>query len=242
MKNFNESNNQIASVFLTIVFVGALVYAAMFMNTEPTKKGLYSYNQIAKTTTSKVLVKGNSKSGFIIASETNSSIGRNTVSSDKKSSGIVSNQTQAAGIDVPASTVMEIYVPTTTKQTATQMQPMGFGVSSIRYISTSKEVAPESKIGTLSLINIKSAQIATNTQLGSKPATQSASAVKTTTTDISGKSGQKKIDGNPGEPGVGGSSLPIGDGGWMLLMFGIIYGMTIKLKTLFLKVVDTCVI
>ena len=224
--------NQTTSIILTVVLIVATIYAVMFMNPEPKKKGFYSMNQITKTTTNKIVVKKSSASGYNVVNENISSKTGNDLVTSKNSSVSVTNQPQTSAGDLSSGSVLEISIPTVTKQTATQIQPMGFGVSNVRYISTHKD-ATNPEIGSKSLLNVKSAQIAISNQQGSKLATKTATAGKTTSTNLSANNSPKKVDGDPGDPGHT-SNLPVGDGVWILLMFSGLF--LLSKKVIFQKV------
>ncbi|MEI8087044.1 MAG: hypothetical protein WCG93_12605 [Paludibacter sp.] len=233
-----NNSNQTGALLLLALVLGAAVYALMFFgsNMEQTNMSA-SFGQLSKKTSVNLL--SSNKEAAVTeykSKEIRSDLSGVALPVHKMRSTSGGDYAQTLNPDFPSigieqTDVQDMNGASTTRTNSSgnyarnQSQSFAFGNSDVQYISNPQNPS-KSDINALLLLDTHAAEAAMTTQQGSKRAT-SALAAKTASvsTSLNDNKSTKKVGGDPGEPGAGGS-LPIGDGIWILFLLLGVYSIS----------------
>ena len=233
-----NKSNQTGALLLLAIVMGAAVYALMFFGSEMEQTNMSaSFGQLSKSKSVNLLsVNKEAAVSEFKSKEIRSDLSGVILPTHKMKSTSRGDYAQTSNPDFPSSGIEQSDVQnmngasTRTNSSGNyarnESQSFVFGNSSVEYISNPQNPT-KSDINALLLLDTHAAEAAmSTTQQGSKRAT-SALAAKTASvsTSLNDNKSTKKVGGDPGEPGAGGS-LPIGDGIWILFLLLGVYSIS----------------
>ena len=237
-----NNSNQTGALLLLAVVLGAAVYALMFLSSEVEQKNMsVSYGSMAKRSASKSIFETpKAFSSNLPTSEIRSDLSGVSLPAHKMKSTSGGDLSQSSNLELLSTNLVQLDVQninntpsiaktnTNVHYAASYAQSLSIGNSDVQYISNQQNPTKADITGLL-LLDTRAAEVAISQQ-GSKRATPS---LKGKTASVSASltsNGAKKIDGGggAGEPGLGGPSLPVGNGVYILLFLATLYASTKK--------------
>ena len=237
----SNNSNQSGALLLMALVLGVVVYALIFFGSSMEQKNMSaSFGHIAPAS-SVSLFSENKKTvaANLSTAENRSDLSGVSLPNFKTKSTSGGNYAQTTNPDFPSTGVNQMDVqnmgePEVAASKASnnnyaraQTQSYAIGNANVDYISNPQNPT-KSDINVLLLLDTRAAESAMSAQQGSKRATPALAAKTASVSTDQTKASSKKIGGDPGEPGAGGS-LPVGDGVWLLLLLSLGYGILKRL-------------
>lgn len=244
----SNSSNQTGILAILAIVLAVIVYATMFFGSKLEQKNLSSsYGTIALPNSGLSSNKVKLINDKYAATESRSDLSGITLPSYNKETKSSSNYSEPTETDFPSSAVapVDVQAQSNHKQNMAstrydgsylrnQLVASAMVISQdVQYIINTQGPPTKTDLdASFMLIQERTEQAASTSQQGSKRTIGTGKA-GSASTDLSSKNGAKKVEGNPGEPGV---TLPIGDGVWLMLMFAGVYSLvSLTTKQLQLK-------
>jgi hypothetical protein len=245
----SKNSNQSGALLLLAIVLGVAIYVITFFGTKVERTNMSaSYGQFSKSKSVNLLSNNKEASAVDFSvRELKSDFTGVSLPSHKMKSVSGGDYMQTSSLDFPSAGVSELNLQnmstssstsrTTSKTNYANNFSPSYAIANVsdQYISNPQNPT-KSDINVLLLLDTRAAESAMSNQQGSKRATP-ALAAKTAniTTNLSGNKNVQKVDRDPGDPG---SSLPVGEGVWIMLsMLGIYIYILSKLPESFSRLI-----
>ena len=231
----SKNSNQSGAMLLLAIALGAAVYAFMFFGSSLEQKNMSASFGHLSPSSSVSLFSGSKKTMAAnnSTSENHSDLSGVVLPNFKMKITSGGDYAQTSTPDFPSTGVSPVDVQGMNTSSGTNRtssntnyannlaQSYASGNAAVEYISNPQNPT-KSDINGLLLLDTRAAASAMSAQQGSKRATPALAAKTASISTDQSKAASKKIAGDPGEPGPGGS-LPVGDGMSILLVLAGAY-------------------